>query len=266
MTIHSATYKLPLKKLINIFDHSTARPNARWNPRLETVLFQLDNGGVETFSADAGQLLLSHCTFDQTYFADLHVTRPKPIKAMVEVFNRNFYDYIGLVRDNSRAAVEAEFQLEESVDFAQKATFEGSFSFTTPLVGARKSYETLAFDPNDFFDVSNCDTRIETTADELETIIAAVNTGYFVEDYPIAVEDGEFRIDVASEAGNRIAGVLAAQSVQGPDFLNWYAEELERIGRHITGEVTLYTSPNEALIVEQERAGYRSRYRLPPVS
>lgn len=43
-------------------------------------------------------------------------------------------------------------------------------------------------------------------------------------------------------------------------------EEFERIFRHIDGEVTLYTSPNDALIVEQDGTGYISRYRLPAVS
>lgn len=89
--------------------------------------------------------------------------------------------------------------------------------------------------------------------------------------YPLVIRDGEIEFTFFPEedpnSENTVWGQISTHSIEGPDIMNHYPKYIDGIFQMLSGDVDLYTDPDEGTlaIVNKAKMGCTLRYVVPSI-
>lgn len=208
------------------------------------IYLDIDEESVDVLVSAGGGSVLTYCTFDSSFFADIEGEGV----ALVEV--QPTLDRLGVADGGGR--MEFEFVGPEDGDQAETLVANGALEMSVSLPAAEKAMEKVPADLPERWDDEEMflspsgnrhKTVIDTASKHVRKIIEAVDLHDNLDYFPIAVEDGEFYLDAGDDLGH-LRGELRA-SVSGPDLKNWYGPGFEALFTTVDGQVVLQTTPGD---------------------
>lgn len=221
---------------------------------------------IEVLQSSQGEIVLSYGTFREDFFDDITLEK-EVTKHQSEDTAGNQYSYeVGceVLLDVERTSeylgyaskggiVELEFSGTEDRRLSKMLRAEGALETWINLASGGNIHEEVPhwlpnrFNENNQYTNAGGDPapiEIQTTVDELDTIIEVVDSDPNVDFYPIVVKDERFRIDVGDSDRLGVRGILESRSVVGPDCENFYNDGFEEVFKVLDGSVVLQTAPD----------------------
>lgn len=251
------------------------------DPFHSDVYLNIRDGIVNTLVGSPGNVVLSYCTFSESYFDGIDVETDEPlagtdddgrdsVEAIINV--ADFMSYLDFASDGG--TVRLSFRGQPGDRLATALEMTGALNTRVMLPSSESILDEIPtglpnkFDPDENFTGSPEDSRAEIVTDtsQIQDIIEVVDYDPEIEFYPITVEDGELVLNVGSEDApdrNSVWGSLDAKSLDVPvDFDNQYHEGFEPVFNTLSGEVRMQTNPDSPVVVVQEDSGRVARHML----
>jgi hypothetical protein len=195
-------------------------------------------------------------------------------EAMISV--SDILDILSLIGDRN-SEVKLTFEGVEGSRLAQRLHIEGQLESGLLLPGSESVLEKVPLDlPNMFDDddrllnpdndMEPAGTHIETFVSSLDKITDVVEMREELNNYPVVVENGTFRLDVGNRSQNFIAGELPGEVKEGDDFRNLYGEGLEKLSGQLSGDIDVYAEDGSPICVVKERSHGTIRHIVGPSS
>ncbi|QSG14371.1 ParB/RepB/Spo0J family partition protein [Halapricum desulfuricans] len=218
--------------------------------------------------------VVSYCSFGEEYFEQFELARDESLKAFIDAERI----YTTVERDDSDT-VQLKFRADDTDDFATGVEFVGDLQFwsRTNAIDDQSELEALLeripvdihnrFHDQDILLDSGgnqASTRIETRVSEVMNMMWVVNHTPGDDDYPVTVEDGEFRFFTGDET-SYMKGRLDA-NVSGPEVSKRFDFGFDEVFNTLSGKVELQTAPAEQalLAVVQRNDDHVIRHVIAP--
>lgn len=182
-------------------------------------------------------------------------------------------DTLSLIGDRN-SEVRLEFEGVEGSRLAQRLRIEGQLEAGILLPGSESVLSRVPLELPDMFTEEDrlinansgepAGTHIETFINSLEKIVDVSEVRGDLSNFPVVVENGEFRMDVGDRNQNYIAGALPGTVVEGEDLANNYGEGLKKIANQLSGEVDIYVEQNSPICVVKQRSHGTLRHVVGP--
>lgn len=244
----------------------------------DKALLRLEPGKAHLFSSFSG-VAKSFSTFEEEdYLQTVNVSDADYVEAILNIDQFEFW--LDVVADEGNVRVD--FKGESPDELASSADIVGGLTASVHIPASNSvrenqpAYLIDRFDDEGAFyhtpeDKPGLDTVIVTDVSEIERIMRVVDgdevAGF--ENFPIVVEDGEFRLDIGSDRGRTVVeGALQAEKVEGGDVANLYGDPFKPVFNTLSGEVTLMTTHvpggGAPLVVYKDIGGGQLRHIISP--
>lgn len=232
----------------------------RGDPYHSDVYVNIGDGEMRTIVGSPGNVVVAFCSFNENYVDNLE----GEVEAILDV--SDFLNYLDIATDGGR--VELNFLGNEGDRLATRLHIEGKLQSTIMLPASEAVLEEVplglpkSFDDENQMHNSDGDTlgtEIQTSVNELDRVVDAVDLREDIDFYPIVTEGGEFKLDVGDSRDQEIRGVLQAE-VEGDDVDNRYNEGFEELVNTLNGGVHLATDQDAPLCAVKEQEGVVLRH------
>lgn len=243
----------------------------RGDPFHSDVYLNIRDGLVNTLVGSPGNVVLSYCTFSESYFDGIEVEADRDgVEAIINV--ADFFSYLNFADDGG--TVRLSFRGQENDRLAGALEMTGALNTRIMLPTSESILDEIPtglpekFDEDENFVGSPEDSRATITTDtkQIEQIIEVVDYDTEVEFYPITVEDEEMILDVGQPDApdrNSVWGSLNAKDIDAPvDISNQYHEGFEPVFNTLSGEVIMQTNPDSPVVIVQQDNGRIVRHML----
>lgn len=268
---HFTTKAQKFEQILTLSAIATPGGDTSWEH--SDVYVRQDGDVVETLQSSGGGNVHTYCTFEGSYFDDVE----GEAEAIIPV--ERALDWLAVATDGGRT--EFSFTGPEDDRLAQKLHADGALNMTVELPVAEKALGKVNEElperwtddePPKFLSPSGNphQTKIDTTVEQVQRIIDAVDLVDPMDHYPVTVEGGDFWLAVAgTDFADNLSGELEASNVAGPDVHNAYAPGFEGLfGSTLSGDVQLQTTegdPGHPLAVVQQDEDKTIRHVLAEV-
>lgn len=234
--------------------------SGRGDPYHDDVYINIGDGEIRTIVGSPGNVVVAFCSFNENYVNEIE----GDVEAIIDV--GDFLSYLDIATDGGR--VELEFLGDEDDRLATRLNMEGKLQSTIMLPASEAVLEEVPLGLPQSFDednnMHNADgdalaTQIDTSVQELQTIVDASDLDEEEEFYPVVVEDEALKLDVGDERSQEIRGALTAE-VEGVDVDNRYNEGFTELIGTLNGGISLATSPDAPLCAVKEQEGVVLRH------
>lgn len=249
-----ATIQGPSQKIREVVENTALA--GRGDPFHSDVYVNVQDGWLNLIVGSPGNVVLSYCTFTEAYLDDISVDDPEQgAEAIFDV--GDFLSYLDFASDGGDVELALRGESDERLATVLEVT--GALNTRVMLPASESILEEVPLglpdrfnDDEEFTSAENPDktlpTSIITDVEQIRNIIEIVDYDPETEFYPITVNDGEFTLDIGTDAErNAVWGNLEADSVDTPDDVsNYYHEGFESLFSTLQGEVRLQTAPGGA--------------------
>lgn len=208
--------------------------------------------------------VLTYNSFDQEFFDEID-------GAVDVVFDaEKMLNYLRVASDGGRMRVD--FLAPEDATLAEQIQAEGALEMGVSTKASQSALDIAPQDLPDRFDEDDNflspsgnthETFIETTAEQVQKIIEAVELEEG-DEFPVVVEDGEFRLDVGENLDFQRGGLAGV--VEGEDVANDYRPGFKAVfDNTLSGDVKLQLTQDQAMAVIKETEAATYRHVLAPV-
>lgn len=216
--------------------------------------FNLQEDELNTIGNE-GQALATFATFSNPTVQDIEVHEDVGsggVEAILKIPQaQDYLDFVGGER------VRMEFWGEEDDRGASKIVLDGDLRAEFFIPNSKSDFESMFLNVVKKYDGENwitsgdgrLETSFETTVQQFQRIVSAVDFDHLaLANYPVVIEDGEFRLDATDEnERDTISGALHANNVAGPDVENYYSRGFEQLFNNIGGEVYVETEQDSVV-------------------
>lgn len=270
-----ATIQGPSQKIREVVENTALA--GRGDPFHSDVYVNVQEGWLNLIVGSPGNVVLSYCTFTEAYLDDISVAdEEQGAEAIFDV--GDFLSYLDFASDGGDVELALRGEPDERLATVLEVT--GSLNTRVMLPASESILEEVPLglperfnDDEEFTSADDPDetlpTTINTDVEQIRRIIEVVDYDPETEFYPITIEEGDFTLDIGTDAErNAVWGDLDAHSVEGPDLSNYYHEGFESLFGTLSGEVTMQTAPGGAPLatVQDSYDGMTLRHILGNVS
>lgn len=235
----------------------------------EEFYLNITGDSVRALAGNPGDSAGTYTDFASDFFESVEGS------AEAYIDRERIVDYVSLVSDNDVGTMRFEFQSSDDGRLSNQIRVtpnEGDRFEVTVVLPSGNVFDAVPTglpsgftDENEFLD-SNTDepmaVRIRTFVDELSQIEEAADISD-MDFYPIAVNGGNFTMDVGSENNQHVSALLDGD-VEGPDVSNRYKGHYSGVVSYLSGEVSLYLDDDKPVAIVQERNDHTIRHIIGP--
>lgn len=230
------------------------------------LYIEIDEDEVTALVSAGGGSVLTYCTFEESFFDEIE----GEARAIMDV--EKTLDRLNVAADKGRMAFDF---IGPDDGLAERLRARGALQMAVTLPASEKALDKVPDELPDRFDGDENflspsgnphQTHIDTSLDEVRKIVDAVGIEGG-DTYPIAVEDGDFTLNVGGDL-EYFRGDLEAD-VDGPDLKNHYSPGFTPMTDTLSGGVVLQTTPHDdglPLAVIQDNEGSTIRHVLASVN
>lgn len=229
---------------------------AEGNQPHEQMFVQVDSDRIETPASAADASQTSYCTIYDHRFDALQVR--EPVTALFDVEEvlgwLDWFDGDGSIRMALRGDPGAEVCSQLVIE-NERRTVTLACVDDPAILQQVDRWLPDRFENGTYHDEHGdpLPTRIQTTAADLQELVAGVEALEDATTYPVVAIDGRFLLELHGEQ-TTVEATLSGD-VSGPDVRNQYGDGFARVARGVDGDVTLQTSPGGDLVVVGGRPG-----------